>query len=968
MGALPRPDLPPGPRRDLNDALHDLHHLAGWSSLRALARQTGVSHTTVSHVFSSPRLPSWGVVELLVEALHGDPVRFHELWLTASRSTVDVVRPAPRLAGRRTELSTVRRHLETGTGLLLVTGEAGIGKTRLVSTAAEQADGFVATGHCLPFFTEVPLLPIADTLQSVYDADRGRWLVRALAACPEYVSTALARLVPQAAPEAAEDVTPAARQRLFTAYLEVCKALAATRRLVVFVEDLHWADTATLDLLEHTIERGRDLCLLATWRTEDDAVALSATEWFSRVRRLSQVTQLDLHCLDRDETAEQLELLGGRVTADQVDRIHTRSQGQPLFTEQLSAHLDDDQAMPRLLLDLLDRRLAGVSGTSWAVTRVLGVAARPLTAAQLARATGLDGRELTTDLHTLRARRLVQSTPSDAVELHHPLLAEATRRRLVPGEAADVHRALAETLGPEPGAAPAEIAAHWKGAHEPLQEISWRVAAARDSAAGYDWAQSAEHWLRVLELWPMGAASAGDPPISRAGAYLAAIDAFNDSLQWERAATMSDAAEAQLGEVDDATRAELLRRAAEYRGEREGVAVGMVLIDQALETYQRLPPGVGLLEAMNLKRFMLTSIGRYQDAQVLIGSAVVLAEEIGDRRMQRHHLATLAWLEGVSGDGAAALEALERGRRLTGDSDPVGDVRQAVMATDLLLVCGGALEAIEAAARPGFLTAHDRGIDSEAVLMLRGNVATARLHAGRVGSAAGLIAIATDEPADPDRWPLHLVCAAIEAHEGKLDVSRERIDTLWRETGPTDETDLEMLTTMADIHFWSGDPDASLPRLVRDLDAVVDSAPVRIVCSALVVAARAAAELASHARGSSEHHLTMRDLYARAGLDAKSVRADAHLRAHALAGAAELARCDGSEAVDHWIRTAAAWDQLTRPHDAAYCRWRAAQVARRKGHGTLASRLAKRAATEARGHVPLSAAIAGTTTGVRRRD
>ena len=194
MGALPRPDLPPGPGRDLNDALHDLHHRAGWSSLRALARETGVSHTTISHVFSAPRLPTWGVVELLVEALRGDSSRFHDLWLAASSSAVDVARPAPRLAGRRTELAAVRRHLETGTGLLLVTGEAGIGKTTLVSAAAEQDDGFVATGHCLPLSTEVPLLPIADTLQSVYDADGGRWLGRALAACPDYASTAVARL------------------------------------------------------------------------------------------------------------------------------------------------------------------------------------------------------------------------------------------------------------------------------------------------------------------------------------------------------------------------------------------------------------------------------------------------------------------------------------------------------------------------------------------------------------------------------------------------------------------------------------------------------------------------------------------------------------------------------------------------------------------------------------------------------
>src|SRR6188472_3122539 len=69
VSALPRPDLPPGPQRDLVDALHDLHHRAGWPSLRAMAKQAGCSHTTVSKVFSSPQLPAWGNVELLVEAM-----------------------------------------------------------------------------------------------------------------------------------------------------------------------------------------------------------------------------------------------------------------------------------------------------------------------------------------------------------------------------------------------------------------------------------------------------------------------------------------------------------------------------------------------------------------------------------------------------------------------------------------------------------------------------------------------------------------------------------------------------------------------------------------------------------------------------------------------------------------------------------------------------------------------------------
>ena len=76
---------------------------------------------------------------------------------------------------------------------------------------------------------------------------------------------------------------------------------------------------------------------------------------------------------------------------------------------------------------------------------------------------------------------------------------------------------------------------------------------------------------------------------------------------------------------------------------------------------------------------------------------------------------------------------------------------------------------------------------------------------------------------------------------------------------------------------------------------------------------------------------------------------------------AELARLEDTGSVDQWARAATGWDRLTRPHDAAYCRWRAAQVALREGQGTVAARLLKRAATAAREHVPLSHAIAATT-------
>ena len=86
----------------------------------------------------------------------------------------------------------------------------------------------------------------------------------------------------------------------------------------------------------------------------------------------------------------------------------------------------------------------------------------------------------------------------------------------------------------------------------------------------------------------------------------------------------------------------------------------------------------------------------------------------------------------------------------------------------------------------------------------------------------------------------------------------------------------------------------------------------------------------------------------------------ADVGANLISWRAELARLAGSQGVESWRAAATAWDALDRPHDAAYCRWRAAQCALRDGQGTVAARLLRRAAADAREHVPLSEAIAAT--------
>ena len=964
MGALPRPDIPPGARRDLIDALHDLHHRAGWPSLRRLARQAGCSHTTVSAVFSTARLPSWGVLELLVEAMGGDTAEFHRLWLAAGRPVGSESTTRPRIAGRRTELATVRQHLQTGTGLLLVTGEAGIGKTTLINAVAGAGDTFVATGHCLPLSSQVPLMPIIDALTAIYDVDEGLWFKEALVDLPPYVRHSLVRLLPQLGGHTAvADADEFARQQLFSSVEGVLRRLAAIRSLALVVEDLHWADPTTLDLVEHLLARSVPVPVVGSWRTEDPNTPQASSDWFARVQRFSDVRALRLGPLTRDETAEQLALLGTRLP-ERLDSIHSRTLGQPLFTEQLAAHLDADHGLPEQLAELLDRRLDGLSDSGWAVLRTLGVAERPLLPAQLAAASKIRPDQLTTELHALQTRRLVRSSTDERVQLHHPLLAEATQRRLVPGEGAGVHRSLAEVLGAGPEASAAEVANHWRSAGNRERELEWRVSAARSSAAAFEWAQEAEHWLRTLDLWPPAVHSVGDPPVSRPMAYVAAIDSLRESLQWDRAAAMSDAADEELGAVDDATSAELLLRAADYRGDREGVAIGLRLVDQALEVFARLPASAGHLRALNHKRWYLAAIGDYDEALAVARAAVEVAEAVGDRRLHRNQLISLAWHEGIEGALTTMFDLLTQGRALLPDgADPLGDIRSSMNAAHVLLICGASLECVEDAARPGLEVARARAIDNESAIALTAHVATARLRAGLVARAEAGIGAAEGQRLDLSRWPVELLRTAVDARKGHVSSAADRVQRLLPEVLVHDEADLEVLCVAADIDFWRGTVHATLPRLLRDLENTVDSSPVRISLPALVTATRGVAEEARLRRPASSAAVSsVRDMVSRSCLHLRPTDGDdPHLRAHIATAQAELARAVRADHVAVWAGAARLWDGLGRPHDAAYCRWRGAQVALRDRQGTVAARLLKRAATDAREHVPLSAAVAAAT-------
>jgi hypothetical protein len=426
---------------------------------------------------------------------------------------------------------------------------------------------------------------------------------------------------------------------------------------------------------------------------------------------------------------------------------------------------------------------------------------------------------------------------------------------------------------------------------------------------------------------------------------------------------MSDAAEAELGEVDDSVRAELLIRAAEYRGDREGFGVGVELIDRALELYAELPATAGHVRALNYKRLLLIGLGQLEDAEVLARTAVETASAVGDPRLHRHQIASVAWIEGIEGRLTTMSELFELGRSLLPPgTDPVGDIRAAMMACDALVYNGSHLQDVEDAARPGFEAAQAWAIDNESYEILCASLATARLRAGRTEDAEALIGASSEQPPDPDRWHHHQLRAAADVHRGRLDAAAERIGFIVREVMVDDEIDLETLCVAADVEFWRGGMQPTLPRLLRDLDRCVDSSPVRAVLPTILAGSRGVAEeVLAHRPGSSTARALAGDLLSRAGARMRPGDAeDSHVRAHLATASAELARAGREDRATAWTELIPLWDTLGRPHDAAYCRWRASEVALAAGRRTAAQKLLRAAARDARSHLPLASAIATT--------
>lgn len=962
MSALPRPRVT-GPARALNDALHDLHHRAGWPSLRTLARETGVSHTTVSKTFSAPTLPTWGTLELIVEAMDGDTDDFRGLWLAASSPT-DGDEPfrSPRIAGRRDELDRVRRHLETGTGLLLVTGESGIGKTKLVTTAAHQVDCVVACASGQLLLRGEPFALVSEVLRQCLVTDQ-RWFKEALADIPAYGEATLARILPELGPSATPDPDDQfAMIRMLAALGSFFGALASLRRLGIVLDDVQWADEPSLTYLERHLEARHAVPVVAALRTAENDPARQ--DWAGRLQRRADAA-LELAPLTPAETREQLTLLrGDPPDPAEVQRLHHLSAGLPLFISDLATW--DGHDLPGRLAESFEAQFRRLPQDAYDVVALVAVADRPVPVDLVRDVTGLDRTRLTVALRELDRARMLARASVAGVALRHPLVAEAARARLVPGESESLHRRLATCLARVPGHSAAEIAEHWRLAAAVDEELAWRVRAARAASSRLAPGEAGAHWLRVRDLWPH--LTAAVPGVTRAEVVLESVAALALTGREDETGELIAEALALAPTMPTAQRAVAMRRASQTLKDARP-ATGVAFAVNAQRAYEALGDVRGLISALGDESCALRGAGRFDEAEPVVSRALALAREHGDASALRDVLIEKAWLDVASGRPDEGLTAAEEARGLVVVDQPFGDVWLAAYHTDLLLLVGAPADRVAAAAAPGLRSAQRSGLQAWTLsTLIVCNLVEAQLAEGLVAAAARQIEPLTEDPPTNTTRYLHLSRAGVDVARGRLEQAGSRleaVETLLDTTAYSHEVGL--LTTLADCECWRGRPDDWWQRAEQYFDPPRTTSWSPYTGALLRLTARAAADLAA-ARDADPRDLVakLRGMQQVVAPDPFSATAPVRVAAatHA-AWRAELARVAASDTSDGWARAAALWDEVRRTHDAGYCRWRAGQCALREGQTAVASRLLKRAATDAREHVPLSAAIDETAAAAR---
>src|SRR5215831_16637407 len=419
--------------------------------------------------------------------------------------------PSSKLVGRAVEFGRLARVLDQAAAeeplVALVSGDAGMGKTRLVAELATvaAARGFIVlSGRCAELGDSVPYLPLDDALHSA--AATTPALADAIATRP-----VLGLLLPDrgATQMAGGEAPGMAQQQLFGAVLGMLAELAGKAPVLLVLEDMHWADRSTRDLLtflSRVLHRER-VAVIATYRTDDLHRGHPLRAVAAELLRLPSVAAVEVGPLRDEAMAEHLTALAQYpLDAAALEVIIRRAEGNTYYAEELLAASTCGSDLPAGLAELLLARLQRLSPAGQQVVHAAAVAGRRVEDDLVRQACGLEEPEYEQAVREAVANQLLVPDGEEGYAFRHALLREAAYADLLPGERTRLHARLAELLSDEvrlssvPGTA-AELAHHSLASHDIPGAFQASVRAGQEAERLAAPAEAHRHFDQALALW-----------------------------------------------------------------------------------------------------------------------------------------------------------------------------------------------------------------------------------------------------------------------------------------------------------------------------------------------------------------------------------------------------------------------------------------------------------------------------------
>ena len=827
------------------------------------------------------------------------------------------------LVGRSATLAEIERDLldagPGGTAAVFVTGENGVGKSRVLRAAAREmaaAGVAVLSGTCLDIGDASPLHPLRPALRR-HDPDFD-----------------------------GQGADPGA---LLERVSQTLRSVAGERRLLLVLDDLQWADRSTRQLLLYLLAGLGDvrLSVLAAVRAESLQGTHPLRRVLAELRRLRSVRVVDLAPLDKAATYDLVTAIaGGTVPADDVQRVFKRSGGNPFVAEELARDLRDGRVeLSETLREIFLSRVDELPRPAHAVVHAVAAGVEPVGHDLLAAVVPLPGDELIEAIRVAVAHRIVTSA-EDGYRLRHRLVAEILEREVLPVERAALHRRYAEALAG--GTDHARLAHHWQRAGEPSRALPSVVAAARDAERLYGFAEAHRYWTLALDL-------IGEDDPARAEMLGHAAESAHLCGEHQLALSRLELLAGTGNKADfHLRRARYL--AAAGRSATAETEYERVLADPACTPAERTTAAAYLAE-------LLLHLGRYAEAGVRAREALDGTESTADLVRASAALGfSLAFREDPDAGLAVLRRALEAAER---DGSP-DDVGCAYLHLAELLT--GPLNSLE----EGVLVAR-RGaakVGGTYRLRLLAIAANGLFRVGQWAEADEMLAEAMRQrPSGADAVEILLARCRLWVGFGDDEAARRDLDavaTLLAGGGARHV--LPMLTLRAGLAMWQGRPDEARLAVRRGL---TETRSDDLVLLGVLAWHGLRAEAEAHCGGevpvdpAAVRRLTVvRDRMAK-GVDDAAPPVRAVVEGYLDLCAAELSRIEDRHDPVPWERAAQAWDKRKQPYPAAYSRLRQAEALLRRRGRKAAATAALRAAyatAQAMGARPFAAEITAVAT------